>query len=76
MCTAILAMIVVDDNDAAADKHLIANLDIVSCSDMHKLTNANVSPNHDSWREGLVTVLGDCFEPQPCLGGEVVANAN
>ena len=76
MCAAILAMIVIDDDDPAADEHIISNLDKVRCGDMHKLADANVTPDGDSWCECLVVIAGNCFEPQPCLGREVVPNAN
>ena len=69
-------MIVIDDDDTATDQNIISDLDSVGCRDMNKLADANVIPNRDLWRERLVFVADDCFQPQSCLGREVIANSN
>ena len=60
----ILTMIVVGDDNSAADQDMISNFNKIGSSYMHRLTDTNVISYDDFGPENLVIVSGNRLYPQ------------
>ena len=69
-------MIVIGDDNFAADQDVIPNLNQMSSGYMHELTDTYVLSDHDFWQKNLVVVAGNRFQPESRFSGKVFPDIN
>src|SRR5580698_5224409 len=58
------AMVMIRDRNLTAHQDVITYLNAISGRYMNKVTETSMVSDRDSWREGLVVIPGNGFEPQ------------
>jgi hypothetical protein len=64
MRPAVLTVIMVNNDHPASNQDFIADLDVVCGGNVPPSRDRDVAPYKDSWREGLVSIAKNCFQPE------------